>query len=106
MWQRRFYDLVVWNEHKRVHKLRYMHRNPLVRGLSIDGAKPEEYRIVANTTGILSAVWVDEIDAAVSSISSDKLTSYVILSTTKPRDWKHDVSRLSAVLFSCSPVIK
>ena len=33
IWQRRFYDFVVFNEQKRVEKLRYMHRNPVVRGL-------------------------------------------------------------------------
>ena len=33
IWQRRFYDFVVWSERKRVEKLRYMHRNPVKRGL-------------------------------------------------------------------------
>ncbi len=33
VWQRRFYDFVVWAEKKRVEKLRYMHRNPVRRGL-------------------------------------------------------------------------
>ena len=33
VWQRRFYDFVVWSEAKRVEKLRYMHRNPVKRGL-------------------------------------------------------------------------
>jgi putative transposase len=33
IWQRRFYDFVVLTEHKRVEKLRYMHRNPVKRGL-------------------------------------------------------------------------
>jgi len=28
IWQRRFYDFVVFSEKKRVEKLRYMHRNP------------------------------------------------------------------------------
>jgi putative transposase len=28
IWQRRFYDFVVFTEKKRVEKLRYMHRNP------------------------------------------------------------------------------
>jgi putative transposase len=32
-WQRRYYDFNVWNEEKRVEKLRYMHRNPVARGL-------------------------------------------------------------------------
>ena len=33
VWQRRFYDFVVFTEKKRVEKLRYMHRNPVARGL-------------------------------------------------------------------------
>jgi putative transposase len=32
-WQARFYDFNVWTAHKRVEKLRYMHRNPVKRGL-------------------------------------------------------------------------
>jgi hypothetical protein len=30
---RRFYDFNVWSERKQVEKLRYMHRNPVKRGL-------------------------------------------------------------------------
>ena len=41
VWQHRFYDFVVFTEKKRVEKLRYMHRNPVVRGLV---SKPEEWR--------------------------------------------------------------
>jgi hypothetical protein len=33
IWQKRFYDFSVWSEHKRIEKLRYMHRNPVKRGL-------------------------------------------------------------------------
>jgi putative transposase len=32
-WQRRYYDFNVHNEKKRVDKLRYIHRNPVKRGL-------------------------------------------------------------------------
>ena len=32
-WQARFYDFNVWTEKKRVEKLRYMHQNPVKRGL-------------------------------------------------------------------------
>ncbi|MGH9615320.1 MAG: REP-associated tyrosine transposase [Acidobacteriaceae bacterium] len=32
-WQRRFYDFNVWTDDKRVEKLRYIHRNPVERGL-------------------------------------------------------------------------
>jgi putative transposase len=40
VWQARFYDFNVWTEHKRVEKLRYMHRNPVKRGLV---AAPEQW---------------------------------------------------------------
>ncbi|MFZ0761159.1 MAG: transposase [Candidatus Sulfotelmatobacter sp.] len=36
IWQRRFYDFVVFSEKKRVGKLRYMHRNPVKRGLVLE----------------------------------------------------------------------
>jgi hypothetical protein len=39
VWQRHFYDFVVFTE-KRVEKLRYMHRNPVQRGLVL---KPEDW---------------------------------------------------------------
>ncbi len=39
-WQARFYDFNVWTTKKRVEKLRYMHRNPLKRGLV---QSPEEW---------------------------------------------------------------
>ncbi len=32
-WQERFYDFNVWSTKKRVEKLRYIHRNPVKRGL-------------------------------------------------------------------------
>ncbi len=40
VWQRRFYDFVVWSEPKRIEKLRYMHRNPVKRGLVLE---PEQW---------------------------------------------------------------
>src|SRR4051794_29882682 len=36
IWQARFYDFVVFSDRKRVEKLRYMHRNPVKRGLVLD----------------------------------------------------------------------
>lgn len=39
-WQRRFYDFNVWNWAKLIEKLKYMHRNPVVRGLV---ARPEDW---------------------------------------------------------------
>jgi putative transposase len=41
IWQRRFCDFVVRTEHKRVEKLRYMHHNPVKRGLVLE---PDQWR--------------------------------------------------------------
>jgi putative transposase len=40
VWQHRFYDFVEFTEKKRAEKLRYMHRNPIVRGLAMT---PEQW---------------------------------------------------------------
>jgi putative transposase len=40
-WQPRFYDFNLWSTNKRVEKLRYMHRNPVKRGLV---NSPERWR--------------------------------------------------------------
>jgi len=40
-WQRRYHDFNVFTEEKRIEKLRYMHRNPVARGLV---ERPEDYR--------------------------------------------------------------
>src|SRR5271167_4100330 len=40
-WQSRFYDFNLWGQQKEVEKLKYIHRNPVVRGLV---ASPEDWR--------------------------------------------------------------
>jgi putative transposase len=40
VWQARFYDFVVYTKKKRMEKLHYMHRNPVVRGLVLE---PEQW---------------------------------------------------------------
>jgi REP-associated tyrosine transposase len=39
-WQPRYYDFNVWSEDKRIEKLRYIHRNPVKRGLV---ERPEDW---------------------------------------------------------------
>ena len=41
VWQKRFYDFNVSSTRKRIEKLRYMHRNPVRRGLL---AKPDQWK--------------------------------------------------------------
>jgi putative transposase len=40
-WQRRYYDFNVSGDSKRIEKLRYIHRNPVERGLA---EKPEDWQ--------------------------------------------------------------
>ena len=40
-WQKRYYDFNVFSDRKRIEKLRYMHRNPVKRGLV---EKPEDWK--------------------------------------------------------------
>ena len=39
-WLHRYYDTPIWTERKRVEKLRYIHRNPIKRGLV---SRPEDW---------------------------------------------------------------
>ena len=58
-WQIRYYDFPVWSERKRIEKLRYIHRNPVKRGLV---ARPEDWRwssFVHYTTGADGAVEIE-----------------------------------------------
>jgi putative transposase len=65
-WQDRYYDFNVYSERKRVEKLRYIHRNPVVRGLvaapedwawSSSGSMPRELRAWwrLNRSGLLES---------------------------------------------------
>jgi len=40
VWQERFYDFNVWSRKKEIEKLRYLHRNPVERGLV---GRPEDW---------------------------------------------------------------
>ncbi len=41
IWQRRFYDFNVWSARKRIEKIKYIHRNPVRRGLV---EQPDQWR--------------------------------------------------------------
>lgn len=70
--------------------------------VSVDGAKPEGYKVVANTVGVLTAVLIGEAEPMISTISIDKVTSYVIWSKTEPRDFTRDLPRHTALLLACA----
>lgn len=58
-WEPRYYDYNVWSEAKRIEKLRYIHRNPVRRGLV---ARPEDWHwssFLHYATGTASIVEVE-----------------------------------------------
>ncbi|MGO9086528.1 MAG: REP-associated tyrosine transposase [Candidatus Sulfotelmatobacter sp.] len=58
-WERRYYDFNVWSEAKLVEKLRYIHRNPVKRGLV---ARPEDWQWSSfrhYVSGVESAVEIE-----------------------------------------------
>jgi putative transposase len=58
-WQRRYYDFNVFTEAKHIEKLRYIHRNPVHRGLV---TRPEEWpwsSFMHHATGLVGIVEVE-----------------------------------------------
>jgi putative transposase len=96
VWQRRFYDFVVWNEHKRAQKLRYMHWNPVVRGLVLE---PEQWRWSSYrhyAYGESGVVLVNELRKAELKV----VRSAVVPTLRKPRrvDWIRAKARFEPVV--------
>ena len=57
VWQKRFYDFNVWSERNRIEKLRYMHRDPVKRGLV---EEPEQWRWSSfRSTGAANVDWCE-----------------------------------------------
>jgi putative transposase len=59
--QKRFYDVVVLSEKKKLEKLRYIHRNPVRRGLVL---APEQWKwssYLHYATGELGPVVIDQV---------------------------------------------
>jgi putative transposase len=78
-WQARYYDLNVFSDRKRIEKLRYIHRNPVARGLV--GA-PEEWKwssYLAYAEGIQGAVQID--------------TNWMAHERTSERKWLDAISK-------------
>jgi len=59
-WLARYYDFNVWTDHKRIEKLRYIHRNPVVRGLV---ANPEDWEWSSYRHHLTGAEGVVEIES-------------------------------------------
>jgi hypothetical protein len=58
-WEPRYYDFNLWSEAKRVENLRYVHRNPVKRGLAV---RPEDWKwssFAHYATGVDGAVEIE-----------------------------------------------
>ena len=67
-WQARFYDFNVWTEKKRIEKLRYIHRNPVARGLV---KSPEQWQWSSfrwYSSGEVGPVRINDTDIVVMKI--------------------------------------
>jgi putative transposase len=67
-WQARFYDFNVWTEKKRIEKLRYIHRNPVARGLV---ESPEQWKWSSfrwYTSGEVGPVQINDTNILVMTI--------------------------------------
>jgi putative transposase len=67
-WMARFYDFNVWTEKKRIEKLRYIHRNPVARGLV---TAPEQWPWTSfrwYSTGEVGPVKINDTDILVMKI--------------------------------------
>lgn len=72
-WERRYYDFNVHSEEKRTEKMRYIHRNPVKRGLV---KRPEDYRWSSfnhYATGLIGTV---EIESEWTARRRERLASH------------------------------
>jgi putative transposase len=70
VWQKRFYDFLILSEKKKAEKLRYIHRNPVRRGLVLESGqwRWSSYRLYA--FGEAGPVFIDRETKAQISIRS------------------------------------
>ena len=80
-WQVRYYDFPVWTEKKSVEKLRYIHRNPVKRGLVL---QPQDWKwssFVHHATGIEGTV---EIESRWTAARRERMGSELALNRSHP----------------------
>jgi putative transposase len=71
VWQKRFYDFNVWSRHKRIEKLRYMHENPVRRGLVLEPEQWEWSSYRSYACGEAGGVKINQWGAAVMRMRND-----------------------------------
>ena len=84
-WQARYYDFNVHNELKRTEKLRYMHRNPVKRGLAL---KPQDWEWSSFRHYAKGEIGIVEIESFWTAARREALQN--------PRSQKRDLGHQSA----------
>ena len=79
-WQARYYDFNVWSENKRVEKLRYMHRNPVVRG---QVERPEDWAWSSFRHYLTGEEGVVEIESEWTALRRERMGIVLRLGQTK-----------------------
>jgi putative transposase len=80
-WQVRYYGFPVWTERKRVEKLRYIHRNPVSRGLV---RQPQDWKwssFAHHATGVEGPV---EIESRWTAAKRERMGSRLTLNSSHP----------------------
>ncbi|MGC2171937.1 MAG: transposase [Candidatus Sulfotelmatobacter sp.] len=80
-WQARYYDFNVWSEARRIEKLRYIHRNPVRRGLV---PSPEQWAWSSFRHYLSGAEGVVEIESQWTARKREQLGAIPQLVTSPP----------------------
>jgi len=86
-WQARYYDFNVWSEQKRVEKLRYIHRNPVKRGLV---ERPEDWSWSSFRHYLTGEEGVVEIESHWTATRREKSGIYPTVRRRDPASPSHD----------------
>jgi len=81
-WQPRYYDFNVWSEAKRIEKLRYIHRNPVKRGLV---ESPEDWAWSSFRHYISGVEGVVEIESRWTARKREQMGIVVGIGSQNPR---------------------
>jgi len=79
-WQARYYDFNVWSAAKRIEKLRYMHRNPVTRGLA---RRPEDWGWSSFRSHLTGERSVVEIESEWAARRRERMGKPLLIATTR-----------------------
>jgi putative transposase len=90
LWQPRYYDFNVWSDAKRVEKLRYIHRNPVKRGLVYS---PEDWAWSSFRHYLSGIVGVVEIESQWTARKREQKEVVVGIGSQDPRPVAKNATR-------------